>query len=103
MRLEEVRALNRRSVLVRCTGDAQHHEVAYRGTLEVHEDPVVRGLPLVQVVLGFPQMAVSSDLPCTITLDEAAVARLLAAHRRGVQELCIGGPGVPPIPASDED
>lgn len=98
MSLQEVRALNRRSIVVRFPGEAGRDPATCRGTLEVHEDPVVRGLPLVQVVLCFPHLLVGSEVPPTLTLDEKAVAHLLAEHRRGVLELEIERPLSPAPP-----
>ena len=98
MKLQEARALNRRSIVVRFPGTGGRRAASCRGTLEVHEDPVVRGLPLVQVVLCFPHLLSGVEVPGTLTLDEKAVEHLLAEHRRGALDLEIERPVAPTVP-----
>jgi hypothetical protein len=101
MTLLDLRALHQKIVLVKSACDRRNPPTAMRGTLEVHEDPADRG-PLVQIVLQFPQMFTTRAHQRVITLDAAAIERLLAAERNGTFEITLAEPLDPAAPPGNE-
>lgn len=97
MTLVDLRALHHKIVLVKSGRDHCNPPTALRGTIEVHDDPGARGTPLVQITLGFPQMFTTRAHHRTITLDAAAVERLVASERNGTFELTLDEPLDPAI------
>ncbi len=89
MTLVDLRALHNRTVLVRSTRDRRNPPTAYRGTIEVHEDPVRRGEPLVQIVLTFPQMFATRVHSRTLTLCPADIEHLLRHENHGAYEFTV--------------
>ena len=102
MTLTDLRALNNRIVLVKSARDHRNPPTALRGTIEVHEDPAERGTPLVQIALDFPQMFTTRAHRRTITLDRAAIDRLVASEHEGTFELTLDDRLDPEAPPGDE-
>jgi hypothetical protein len=98
MTLTDLRTLHQKIVLVKSARDRRNPPAALRGTIEVHEDPRERGTPVVQVALDFPQMFTTRAHHHTITLDAAAIERLVASERNGTYELTIDEPLDPEAP-----
>ena len=82
-----LRELNGRVVLVKSSRDRRNPATALRGSIEVREHPDAE--PLVNIAVDFPQMFTRPAQRRTITLDEAALARLLASERNGAFEFTI--------------
>lgn len=98
MTLSDLRTLNKKIVLVKSARDKRNPPVALRGTIEVHEDPRERGTALVQISLDFPQMFSTQAHHHTLTLDPAAIERLIASERNGTYEITIDEPLDPEPP-----
>lgn len=92
MTLVDLRTLHNKIVLVQSAQDRRDPPTAVRGTIEVHDDPCARGTPLVQIALDFPQMFTTRAHHRTLTLDAAAVERLVASERNGTYEITLDGP-----------
>lgn len=92
MTLSDPRLLHHQSVLVKSACDLGNPPAAVRGTIEVHEDPSGGGTPVVSILLGFPQMFSTAAHQRTLTLDRAAVERLLASGGDGVFEVVVEEP-----------
>lgn len=102
MTLADLRTLHNKIVLVKSSRDRRNPPTGMRGTIEVHDDPVQRGTPLVQIALDFPQMFRRSAHHHTITLDAAAVDQLLASENNGTFEITIDEPLDPVAPVGSE-
>lgn len=102
MTLLDLRPLHHKIVLVKSSRDRRNPPTGLRGTIEVHEDPRARGTPLVQITLGFPQMFTTRAHHRTLTLDAAAVERLVASERNGAYEITLDEPLDPEAPAGNE-
>ena len=82
-----LRALTDRVVLVKSSRDRRNPPTGIRGWIEVHESPDAE--PEVRIAMDFPQMFTTPAHHRTITLDNAALARLLACEHEGVFEFTI--------------
>ena len=102
MALPDIRTLHHHTVLVKSACDLGNPPTALRGTIEVHEDPSGHGTPVVQIMLGFPQMFSTRAQHRTITLDRAAIDRLLASECDGTFELMVEEPLEPAAVPSRE-
>ncbi|HUR60177.1 MAG TPA: hypothetical protein VM029_20810 [Opitutaceae bacterium] len=100
MTLTDLRRLHQKIVLVKSSRDGRNPPTGRRGTIEVHDDPDprARGAALVQIALDFPQMFTTRAHHRTITLDAAAIERLIASERNGTYELTIDEPLDPDAP-----
>ena len=79
--------LNGRVVLVRSSRDPHNPPTGIRGWIEVHEEP--GAMPEVRISVEFPQMFSSRAHHRTISLDTAALERLLASERNGAYEFMV--------------
>ena len=79
--------LHDRVVLVKSSRDRHTPPTGIRGCIDVHERRDER--PEVRIEIDFPQMFSRPAHHRTITLDGAALARLLASERNGAYEFTI--------------
>jgi hypothetical protein len=100
MNATDLRSLDGKIVLVRSARDRRNPPIAFRGTIEVRESPA--GDPLVQIALEFPQMFTTRAHHRTVTLDEAAVAQLLASEHDGAYSVTLDEPLDPAAPVGNE-
>lgn len=95
----ELQYLNGKIVLVRSSRDHRNPPTAMRGTVEVRD--FGQGA-MVQIALEFPQMFTTRAHHRTVTLDEAAVERLLESERDGTFDITLDEPIDPEAPAGNE-
>ena len=98
MTLTDLRILSEKTVLTKSSRDKRNPPVALRGTIEVQEDPREGGSALVEISLDFPQMFSTQAHHHTLTLDPAAIERLIASERNGTYEITIDEPLNPEPP-----
>jgi hypothetical protein len=87
-RLDDVRELDGRVVLVRSARDTHNPPTALRGNIAVKEH-IQEGTATVCVVLNLPDMFTSPAHSRVIPLDEQQLQQLLASERNGTYELVI--------------
>ena len=85
--VHDLRELNGRVVLVKTSQDHRNPPTGIRGWLEVHDS--ARGEPEVCIAIEFPQMFSRPAHRKTISLDPAALARLLESERNGGFEITV--------------
>jgi hypothetical protein len=91
--------LDGKIVLVRSSHDKRNPPTALRGTIEVRED---LGGTSVRIALEFPQMFSTLARHRTITLDDAAIERLIESEREGTFDLTLDEPLDPEAPPGSE-
>lgn len=102
MTLADLRPLHQKIVLVKSARDQGNPPAARRGTIEVHDDPVGRGIPVVQIAVDFPPMFSTPAHHHTITLDAAGIERLLASECNGTFEITVDEPLDPAAPPASD-
>jgi hypothetical protein len=95
----DVSHLDGKLVLVASARDWRNPPTGRRGTIFVRERD---GAPLVQISVDFPQMFTVSAHQRTITLDDAAVARLLESERDGTYQFTVDDRLDPEAPPGNE-
>ena len=83
----DLRQLQGKVVLVKSTRDRRNPPTAMRGWIEERE--TADELPVASIAVEFPQMFTTPAHHRIITLDETALARLLASHHNGTFEFTI--------------
>jgi hypothetical protein len=81
-------ALHGRVVLVKSADDIHNPPAGRRGTVEVQSGSAGER-PVVRVVVDFPDMSTTAAHDRIITLDDRALAQLLASERNGTYELVL--------------
>jgi hypothetical protein len=95
----DLRGLNGKVVLVRSARDHRDPPTAMRGTIEVGEE---QGGTRVRIVLDFPQMFTTRAHRRTVTLDEEAIAQLVASEHAGTYAVTLPDRLDPAAPAGNE-
>jgi hypothetical protein len=95
----DLRRLNGKIVLVRSACDHRDPPTAMRGTIEVREE---QGGTPVRIVLDFPQMFTTRAHRRTVTLDEEAIAQLVASEHTGTYAVTLPDRLDPGAPAGNE-
>lgn len=83
----DLRSLHGKIVLVKSASDTRNPPSAMRGWIEVHEEKDLP--PEIRLAVEFPQMFTERAHHRTITLDQAALDRLLASQHDGVFEFTL--------------